>query len=867
MDHVDLNTLLDLVQHIFLDPSLVVSVPALYRSLRLLSSNYPPILEAMSQRYSRYLDACSSRVLRFGNLPDDSVDTTFRFLMVDFDELPERHAFVGNYRRMCLEMIEQIVRTSPTEAVYHFLGQTSSFLDALTSNGEPVDLANYKSDSYVALRVDAQCIVVTRSVHSYCKWLSELRARDDSDSNAQAQTQLNFSQWCYENQNKSFQDPVVQKRVSQMVVEVILETNPTDASVPLSAFRATFAKLFTGQIGPNLYGEQLKETNFAFARLLQKLVMRFPDTFVDSYTELEAIIQPVLSAHEVERRLKQDLRAVLFLVLQRARKIPYNEQIDRMSEIINVLIGPWQEPSFTQAASSFEAFCRLLGLDKMPDYFLSRHAHEIEDWSSVSLDQQGLDMRQDIMNRIESLPLQFTRSILAASTDKVRRGTHEHGIAADMWDRCIPIILPTLVPLIGHAHAFSKPSQWSGFSDTMQSIIPRILMDRIWQAGISSESRDGFYARVRDSRMTLEGLASAIRGSVRSVREIAYWILHCFAQFDNALYKHEDLAEPLAQAMYENAQELTSHQVCTLIQISRTLVEDCPVPRRQGFLPPLLTELFTKVDLKLDFEWRKMSVRETSEMDEETLDQQMKAESVLRELSFSAVSLVCKLLQPAGLPKKIETNSSGLAKSMDPLSLVIYQNPRVLSSIMPFCSHVIRMRDTRSCNKVIHLLLGLVSQLNTELMQCTQQVTQELREFFASDVLKSAISSFHEPYFADLQLDLATMISEILMACEGFTDTPFQTVLELPEMSSSNARQAFINVKKAKALRARGKIMLKLLENLRGVGVHELGKISTPSSNRRRKTIQEQYTKMDDDTPRIQRGGSPESGAMTDLFG
>lgn len=882
VEHIDLLGLLDLVEIVFLDPSLVVSIPALYIWSRLLDSTYPPIIDAVSRKYSVLLDTCSKRVLRFGNLPDDSQDETFRFLQIDFDTMPERHAFAANYRRYCLDVIEKIVRTSPFEALHHFLSQTNSLLDSLPNDAPSLSAGPYNDNSYAALRVDAQCTVVASAVKSYCKWISETPVNSEDHRGRQAQTQQNIQHWCHQTQSKFFHDPAIQKRVLQLVGELVMSVVDVGSTMPLATFRSVLGKIFTGKVEATLYGDSLKELNFACTRLLQKLTIKFANVFIDPYADLESEIRQLFSVDSLDRRVKTDLRAVLFLILHRTSKAGDDERMARMEDMMRVVIEPWQDPSFTQAATSFEAFCKFLGFENMPDYFLSRGAHNFEDWSLKSLDQQGLDMREDIVTRTETLPLHVARSILTASTDKVRQGSREQHISVNVWDTCIPVILPTLVPLLGHAHGFGNPTQWSGFPVEMQTVLQKILTDRVWQSGISSESRDDFYERVRKSRNSLEGLGSAIRAAVRSVRELSYWILHCFAQFGDALYRHHDLAEPLARAMYENADALSSHQVSTLIQITQALIDGCPIGRRHEFLPPLLRNLFVKVDQKLTLEWERTDKRERSEMNDETLDQEMKAESVLRSLTYTAVSLACTLLQP---PQHGKTGPSALLMKaapwaytdtspnhkavvdVEPLSNVTFGDPRTLSSIVMFCSHVIRMRDTRSCLKVTNLFRHLLPELGRSETGLPSDVASELREFFASEMLKSAISSFHEPYFTDLQRDLAILISNILVICSNFTDTPRQVMLSLPNMSPGKVNKAFEELSKAKNERERGRLILKLLENLRGVSIHEIGKMTTPTPRNKRKTIQEQYMKMDDDSTQIRRGGSPEPGAMTDLFG
>ena len=848
------------------------------------------ITDQVTSKYQRLLEVCSKRTLRYGNLPQDSRDETFLFLHADFDTMPERHAFVGNYRRYCTEVIEKVVKTSPTEALEHFLSQTIALIDSLPNVPIEDELA-YDSSSFNCLRVDAQCTVVASAVKSFCSWHSEQRAKGDDQSASLQQVQASLQQRCTDLLNRKFMDPTIQRRIAQLIGEVVLSVFGEDTNFTLTVFGGFLDKIKVGETRPSPYGETVKDANFSFARLLQKLAMRYSNQFMSYYGELENRVGQFLDTVELDRRLKMDLRAALFLIVHRCTTISDEERITRLRSMMQAVVEPWERPEFRNSVASFESFLQLLNLQDVPEYFLKGNAQAIDDWTTIRLDKQGSAMRETILSRLETMPLHVTKAFLTVSTDRVRHDSKEHQISVALWETSIPVILPTLLPLLSNAHSFGNPQRWESFPPEMQGIVNKILTDRVWQSGISSESRDEFYNRVRNSKETLEGLGSSIRASVRSVRELSYWILHCFAQFGDALYKHHDLAEPLAQALYGNAHVLSSHQVSTLLQISQALIDGCPIPRRSTFLPPLLTNLFNQVDRKLAIDWEQMDRRQSADQDEETLDQQMKAESILRQLSQAAVSLACILLQPThqGMTRFLlnshivigysayhrSCEGTKLPVGSEPLSKTAFQDPGITSSIIIFCTHVLRIKDSRSYTRVITLFRELIPELGRKGSGGTIIIGQsippetaaELREFFASEVLKNAISSFHEPYFADHQRDLAWLISQIILYCGAFTETPRQVLLSLPNMPEQKVQEALSAINEARKDRERRDIVLKLLESLRGVSIHEIGKVSVPSSKPKRKTIQEQYMKIDEDTTHIKRGGSPEPGAMTDLFG
>lgn len=179
----------------------------------------------------------------------------------------------------------------------------------------------------------------------------------------------------------------------------------------------------------------------------------------------------------------------------------------------------------------------------------------------------------------------------------------------------------------------------------MRGVVERILTDRFWQAGISTGSRDEFYAKITASKASLEGFASSVRGKIRAVRESCYSMLFSMSRLREHFYGFAELPGPLAQALFKDSAHLSSHQFSVLLNISRCLIDDCPVRFRAQFLPPMLSTLFTNIDKKVTSEWDAIE-RQKEGLGEGDLTDEMKSESILRQLTYSAVIFVASLLDP-----------------------------------------------------------------------------------------------------------------------------------------------------------------------------------------------------------------------------
>lgn len=133
----DVDGVLLLLFRIAQNPSLFVSIPALHCWTRLLRSRTIRGSDIVSQMASQILTLCCARLVRYESFPEDSDNVTVLFLNEDIDTVPERHTFLGNYRRYCIEIIETLVRTMPVEAMTLLLNQSTVAFQSLYEDQPP----------------------------------------------------------------------------------------------------------------------------------------------------------------------------------------------------------------------------------------------------------------------------------------------------------------------------------------------------------------------------------------------------------------------------------------------------------------------------------------------------------------------------------------------------------------------------------------------------------------------------------------------------------------------------------------------------------------------------------------------------------
>ncbi|KAI9787672.1 MAG: hypothetical protein M1839_000203 [Geoglossum umbratile] len=873
----DLSGFLSLMLSIMNHQSMTVSLPVLNTWVKLLRSDATGPSNAFSPLVGPLLDICSRRLMKYESLPEDSNDPSLVFLLEDIDTMPERHSFVGVYRRYCVQVVETIVKRRPFDAMCHILAQTNHSLKTLYDGQPPFQIEAYTKNSIPTLRVDAHFTVVEAALKGYVKWIDSHGSRPQQDELERSTMETNLESWCEHLLDMNFQDPLIKKRILQLAVT--LSTTALDKRAPFMLKVLEHILMIRPTENPAYpaYSEAIKELQQDCTHELHRLAMKMPDHLLTVYDQLQTKIKDILAGGGLDDRQLLAFYMFLFIITHRATTIDPQLRESRLQSFVAPISLAWQDAELTRSVSSFQGFCDLLGLGKVQEYLVSRQVHKIDDWSQYQLDTEGRAIQTELNKRFQLLPLRPTKSFIGVSNDKLVKGSATYNSACALWQDVIPIILPNLLQFLryrfSHCHAFHNPLNWTGLPEELRPIVTRVLTDRFWQAGISTGSKDDFYTRVGNTRTTMEGFASSIRGTVRMVRETCYSILFCMSRLDIHFYGFVELPGPLAQALFADAHALSSHQMSVLLNVARFLVDDCPANIRAHFLPPILASLFTQVDSKVSSEWEQLMRKAQATSDDDGLTQEMKEESILRQLTYSAVLMVAGLLDPQRetKPHAVEDNALALRadrttpipKSERPQSMrdFILSSDTILEPLILFCTHALRLRDQRCCSVIIRVFRSIVSKFSEN--------RPDIREFICNEVLKASITSLHEDYFVELQRDLAQLIATIFILYSPHSNTPRQILLSLPGIEERKFDQVAKQLFTVNSGRQQRALILDLLQGLRGQSIAEQGQIAKPPQNPKstaKRTVQQQQLMTDDQEAARNRGGTPDFGGLVDMF-
>ena len=864
---LDIPSFFDLLLQVLQSKSLVVSIPVLHSWTKLMSVQDATVIDLVFKALATLLQTCSARLLKYEAVPEDSADEIVQFLLEDFDTQPERHAFLGNYRRYCVSIINMIARTRPLEALSHVLAQMREMLEAGPyTGGRGFDSASYSKTALPVLQFDAQYQVVSSALKGYALWLSDVAAvppEDEVHERAERDKSSatdSLQQWSYIVINTHTDDPEVAAQVLQTLVMILRTIKPEPAFVLHVVQHLLTMRLYDNPAHAT-FSDAVKGFEGLRVVELQKLALAFSNELLEVYHELEPRIGVLAQKHGDDPRLVWGYKAFLFMIIHRASGIDDEVRLARMQQMLKPLCDAWQDPALSASQTNLHTFCEGLGMADLPEFYNAYHFDSVSDWAAQQLDEAGQARQATIKAKNDALPLRMTKCMLSATTEKLKSSTAEYEVACALWSRVIPVILPQLLPMLRHAQAFHNLARWSQLPDELQAVVKRTLQDRFWQSGISSESKDEFYARISGSKTSYEGFASAVRGTMRNIREQGYHLVYLMTKFDEQFFGLPDLAEPLAEAMFEDAGALSANHLHPIISLTMGLVQRCPPHHRARFLPPLLTQLFTKFDAKISSEWEAIGQASQQNAEEEELSDEMRMESVLRHLTYSMVAFVPFPLQFDEREAPLQTTNGHAPQPKPTLSDLVLSDSSLLERLILFCTHALRMRDTRCCRTVCVVFRSLVP-----LFQSQDAPAPQVREFICTEVLKACITSLNEPYFADMQKDLAALIAQIILLYAPRTNTPRSVLLSLPDMEVARVDKAVGRICKGMGERQQRALVLDLLEGVRGVSIHEAGRIAAPKPTAKN-AVQERYMEVER-RPAIANGGD-EAGleSVADLFG
>lgn len=73
--------------------------------------------------------------------------------------------------------------------------------------------------------------------------------------------------------------------------------------------------------------------------------------------------------------------------------------MQKLQEFVEPIKAQWHNEELKKALSSYGGFCQMMALDKAQDYLARKRVHEIKDWGSMPLDDEGKALQAEMEER------------------------------------------------------------------------------------------------------------------------------------------------------------------------------------------------------------------------------------------------------------------------------------------------------------------------------------------------------------------------------------------------------------------------------------------------------------------------------------
>lgn len=890
-EDTDLVPFLSLIVTVAQHDSLIVSIAAVHSWHKLLDTYSWRKFQSVQACIQPILQVAMQRIIAYDMLPAGSEEPAVQFVNEEIELHPERQGFYLNYRRLCFAIVESISAAYLQDALGFTLSAVNAGLGEVFAEDQAQDLSQYQRLSSTVLRADALFSVVDAAFKGIHKYASTQADGDVQQEWSKQHDELlqTCREWSTKMLSKyNFKDPGSTLRQIKNVVETSSRLLKKDTEFAFIVLQHIISCLNAPHVENASLADSYTELHGYAITELRKLCSDHATYFITFYDQLESRLAQIMTSN-LDRKFRVDLKAILMLLVEHAQGVDKSVQSERLRSFIHPLQESWTQQE--AMLSSFESFVTLLAFDQVGPFMARVGAGKQADWTTVSLDDNAHQIQQMMRNTATQLPLRETRVLLSMSTEGVSANHRLYDVVCELWKPLLGTLISSVLRLTSYNHRLHDPSAWPNLSPDQYTIVQRVLRDRYWQSGISGGSMQEFHNKVKATKTTLEGFASSVRGQIRLNLENCYSIIHTLGRLGSYFYSINELPVMLSSALLSSSEHLSPHHFGQLLSMLPKLIEECPPENMQHFLTPILAELTTQIDNRCTREWEKVLARgngEAQQAQNGDLSDEMRDESVLRQMTARAVSMVTSWVDPAR-ELKLSSAKRIVNKSNHSFRHFVLGNRSILEPFLVFCTHSISYRDTKTCSTMIPALHKFVPAFSTEVYLQGQDAAA-VREFISTEMLKAAISSLNDGYFADYQQHLAVLIALIWLSYglpahvaatetqpahdrPAWTDTPQNVLRSIPGLEASKVEesgQQLTHLTLAGRQRTMRAIILNLLENVRGVRISELGKYD---NKQERSGLLEKYKQRDAlgmqglDGGRADGDEGPDLGGVADMFG
>ncbi|KAK9471000.1 armadillo-type protein [Dipodascopsis tothii] len=714
------------------------------------------------------LELAAERIIRYEHVDDAEISK--RYLDLDFESQPELHAFLGNYRRFVDDIARLIVCRMPIDALMWLEKRLDVFFSSwsgwqisspsLVSKKDPMFLVAY-----------AQFAVVDAALRGVTRWNFWYTEPD------KASLEVTLNQAV-----EGFCDRMILMEVSnpsllRKQVQTLVQFAPLMKHVPQTMFRVLekVLRACTFEYPENATDEErevIRDLRNSCDTELNRLAYLMPEALMEIYSDLERIINEIISSNKLSDHEVVSFLSFLLVVSQRAEK---SNKAECFMKIVDPVLSTWTDEATTKGLSQLPWFMERVGIVKIANYFKSRGVTANTDLLATSIDLEGRKLKEELKRSWAALfPIRATRIFIQYTIEKLDHSSPKFLDLLELWRPRVQPLLPYILQLISQIEAYHNPRNWADLPLEVQAFVKDSCTERFWQDGISLQSRDQFVEENVKAAHTLRDFADSLGNMLRYTREYAFLTLGSISQLESTMYEIPGVGRMLWVALAGEVNGISLHAWRHLIAlVIRPAIKNCPVEHRQAFFSDLLPLVLKQLDIMLVEKWEMLTQKglQVSGEEDEELSEEMMEEYLLRQLSGITERLLIDLIGPLTKISSTDAEKQKAGRGPNDTRTIVLSNFEILEPFLTICTHLFTVHDTRcsyNCALIFRHILPLILLQN-----------DAVDDFLCDVVLPACFKVLTEPYFIDVHSEASYVLTIIYTALRGKYRRPFETLLGL----------------------------------------------------------------------------------------
>lgn len=750
------------------------------------------------------LENCANRLINYVDSDPESIP--LQYLNYDFDNQSDQQSFVSDFKKMNDDIVRIIVCKKPKDALMWLAERLNNFFSSLLGmeslNNLKLTYKGKGSEAYITAY--SQFSIIETCVRGITRW--QIWYKEDDAQEIKAYLTDQVDNLCKLLIMLQIQNPVLVRKQIQTLVQftpLLKDLNSTMFKVLERVIETCTFPYPENASDEEL--ENIRDLRASSGTELNRLAYLMPESLKNIFSELEAVIDTILSQKELISHEIVAFKSFLLVVSQRSSLENKEETFKR---IVDPELMAWSDPNTMKGLSDLHWFMERLGIVKIAEYFRSRGITASTNLLEAQMDETGRQLKKQLKDQWSSVfPIRATRILIQYSIEKLDHESETYKNLLKLWQPRVEPILPYIFQLIYQIQAYHNPANWVGLPDEVQSFVKYTTMERFWQQGISIQSRESFVDENVKAMHTLRDFADSVGHIIRYTREYSYLMIGTITELEETLYVDPKNASLLWKALTEESVGITLHSWRHMINlVVRNVIKNCPMDYFDLFMLGFLPQVFIKLDELLLQRWNRVYEKglrlEGNESDEQ-LSEEMLEEHMLRQLTQVIDRM---LIDIAG--QKVRTSLTDRQK--ETREFLIY-NFEVLAPFLKLLCDIISFRDTR-CSFNAILILRHISQ---ELVGLNDERVDKI---ILENIMPILIDLICDKFYTDAHSEAAYTLSILYIGERFKSDYPLQLLknkLGVNQETMANFENVFSACQKS---RERKNCLLTLFNNARNDG-------------------------------------------------